>query len=149
MTYVNGETLILTVLQGVTGFSSANTSRGKWGILNSGRDNNYGIIKPGSFEREQSAISANMTTYQTIIQVWNRYKDDGTTLTDLEALVDSIIARFDARRKGLDTSGTIIDMFIASGREVEEMWNKSGGLSWLKQDLVVTWMEESTITYVE
>ena len=149
MTYINGENRVLQVLLSTTGFSASNTSRGKWGILNSGRDNNYGIIKPGSFEREQSAISANMTTYQTIIQVWNRYKDDGTTLTDLEALVDSIIARFDARRKGLDTSGTIIDMFIDNGREVEEMWNKSGGLSWLKQDLVVTWTEESIVTYVE
>ena len=149
MTYVNGETLILTVLQGVTGFSASNTSRGKWGILNSGRDNNYGIVKPGTFEREQSAMSANDTTYQTIIQIWQRYKDDGTTLIDLEVLADRVIARFDVRRKGLDASGLIADMFISSGREVEEMWNKNGGLSWLKQDLIVTWLETNIITYVE
>jgi hypothetical protein len=149
MSYSTGEALVLTQLQAVTGFSSSNTSRGKWGILNSGKDDNYGIIKPGSFSREESAMSANATEWKTVIQVWQRYKDDGVTLTNLEAHVDNIITRFDQYRKLADTTGTVIDSFIDTGGEAQEMWNKSGGLSWLKQEITVTWLEHSTIVYAE
>lgn len=149
MSYAAGEALVLTQLQAVTGFSSNNTSRGKWGILNSGKDDNYGIIKPGAFSREQVAMTTNLTSWQTIIQVWQRYKDDGTTLTNLETHTDNILTRFDQYRKLADTTGTIVDSFVESGGEAQEMWNKNGGLSWLKQDLIVTWQEHTNVTYAE
>ena len=147
--YPEGEALILTQLQNVSGFSSSNTSRGKWGILNKGVSKVYGIIKPGSFTREQGAMSMNISTFNTVIQVWQRYKDDGDTLTDLEANVKAIINRFDQYRKLADTTGTIVDSAINEGREVEEMWTKDGGLSWLKQELVVQWQEHDNVTYSE
>ena len=147
--YAAGEALVLTQLQAVTGFSSINTSRGKWGILNSGQAAFYAIIKPGAFTREQAAMSANIATYQTIIQVWQRYKDDGDTLTDLEANVDLIIARFDQYRKLADTTSTLLDAILTNGGQVEEMWNQSGGLSWLKQDLIITWLDYDSVTYAE
>jgi hypothetical protein len=147
--YPDVETLILTQLQNVTGFSSANTSRGNWGILNSGKDVFYGILKPGTFGRSQGAMSMNISTWNTVIQVWQRYKDDGSTLTNLETNVKNIIARFDAYRKAGDTTGTIVDVFIAEGREVEEMWTKDGGLSWLKQDVIVQSQEHDNVTYSE
>lgn len=147
--YADGEALVLTQLQAVTGFNDKNTSRGKWGILNSGLNDHYGIVKPGTFTREQAAMSANMTTYQTIIQVWQRYKDDGDTLTDLEANVDLIIVRFDQYRKLVDTTNTVLDATLTNGGQVEEMWNQSGGLSWLKQDLIITWLDYDSVTYAE
>lgn len=147
--YPDGETLVLTQLQNVTGFNSSNTSRGDWGILNSGKAANYGIIKPGTFIREQGAMSMNISTFNTIIQVWQRYKDDGTTLTTMEGHVKNILNRFDKYRKLADTTGTIVDAFIVEGREVEEMWTRDGGLSWLKQDLIVRWQEHDDVTYSE
>lgn len=147
--YPDGEALILTQLQNVSGFSSTNTSRGDWVILNSGKSAFYGILKPGIFSRSQGAISMNISTFNTIIQVWQRYKDDGTTLTDLENHVENIINRFDAYRKVNDTTGTIVDAFVSEGREVEEMWTKDGGLSWLKQDVIVQWQEHDNVTYSE
>ncbi len=146
--YSDGEALILTQLQAVSGFSSANTSRGKWGILNDGVSRVYGILKPGAFSREQLAMAANVSVFNTIIQVWYRYKDDDT-LTLLESSVASIIARFDQYRKIADTTGTIVEAFVNQGREVEEMWTKDGGLSWLKQDLIVEWQEHDNVTYSE
>ena len=146
--YSDGEALILTQLQAVSGFSSANTSRGKWGLLNDGVSRVYGILKPGSFSREQAAMSVNLSTFKTIIQVWYRYKDDDT-LTILESSVASIITRFDQYRKIADTTGTIVEAFINEGREVEEMWTKDGGLSWLKQDLIVEWQEYDGVFYAE
>ena len=149
MSYAAGETLALTVLQSVTGFASTNTSRGKWGILNSGASDHYGILKPGAFERTQGAMSMNISTFQTIVQVWQRYKDDGDTLTSLEAHVDNILAAFDAKRKIGDTTGTIVDAFMGEGREVTERWAKDGALAWLSQDLVLTWQEHNNVTYSE
>lgn len=146
--YSDGEALILTQLQAVSGFSSANTSRGKWGILNDGISRVYGIVKPGSFNREQVAMSVNLSVFQTIIQVWYRYKDDDT-LTLLESSVSSIINRFDQYRKLADTTNTIVEAFVKEGREVEEMWTKDGGLSWLKQDLIVEWQEHDGVSYAE
>ncbi|MCC6271574.1 MAG: hypothetical protein IT190_09885 [Microbacteriaceae bacterium] len=91
----------------------------------------------------------NISTFDTVIQVWQRYKDDGDTLTTLEANVKAILNRFDQYRKLADTTGKITDAFIGDGREVEEMWTKDGGLSWLKQDLVVRWQEHDEVTYGE
>lgn len=147
--YPEGEALILTQLQNVSGYTSANTSRGKWGILNKGTSKTYAIVKPGAFNREQGAMAMNISTFNTVIQVWQRYKDDGDTLTDLESNVKAIITRFDLYRKAGDTTGTIVDVFIPEGREVEEMWTKDGGLNWLKQDLIAQWQEHDNVTYSE
>lgn len=147
--YPEGETLILAALRNVSGFSSSNTSRGDWGILNSGKSQSYGIIKPGAFARTEGAISMNISNFRTVIQVWERYKDDSTTLISLETNVKNITNYFDQYRKIGDTTGTIVDAFIAEGREVEEMWNKSGGLGWLKQDLILQWEEHDNVTYSE
>jgi hypothetical protein len=149
MAYPDGEALILTKLQSVTGFASTNTSRGKWGLLNSGIADHYGILKPGEFERMQGAMSMNVSNFNTVIQVWQRYKDDGDSLTSLEAHIKNIIAYFDQWRRVADATGTIVDAFISKGSEVQEMWNKDGGLSWLKQDLTLTWQEHDVISYGE
>ena len=149
MSYSAGEALILTQVQATTGFASTNTSRGKWGLLNKGVSDHYAIIKPGEFTREQIAMSANEAKYKTVIQVWQRYKDDGDSMTNLETHVANIIAKLDQYRKVADTTGTIVDSFVSGGGEMQEMWNKDGGLSWLKQDVTVTWLEHTTVTYAE
>lgn len=145
---------MLTVLRGVTGFTgttaaTANTSRGKWGLLNSGISDHYGILKPGAFVRSQGAMSMNISTFETIIQIWQRYVDDGDSLTNLEGHAKNVINYFDTKRKLGDSTGTIVDAFIDSGREVNERWSKDGALVWLSWDLVLTWQEHDLITYAE
>lgn len=152
--YPEGETLALAVLRTVTGFTGStstteNTSRGKWGILNSGNSDHYGILKPGTFKRGQSAMSANTTTFQTVIEVWQRYVDDGSSLTNLEGYVKAIINVFDQKRKLGDSTGTIMESFITDGREVTQQWNKDGALVWLKQDLILEWQEFEEVAYAE
>lgn len=148
--YPDGEALVLTVLQGATGFSSTNTSRGKWGaLLNSGLNDHYGILKPGDFNRSQIGMTTNSSIFQTVIQVWQQYVDDGDSLTNLEGYVKNVISCFDTKRKLGDTTGTIVEAFITNGREVNERWNKDGALVWLSQDLIVTWQEHDVITYAE
>lgn len=150
LTYSEGEALALTQLQAVSGFSSANTSRGKWGLLNKGASAFYGIIKPGPVQTDFATGTAKNWAYGTIIQVWQRYKDDGTTLTDLEARVELVKARFDAYRKLGDTSGSIEDSSVTSLSEVQERWTKGGnGPSWLMQEITVTWKEQTIVNFAE
>lgn len=145
----NGEALILTRVQAVTGFASTNANYCNWKALNSGASDHYAIVKPGAFARDQLAMSANQTTWQTVIEVWQRYKDDGTTGASLRTHVDNIIAALDQYRKLGDTTGAIMDAVISSGGEVQEMWVKDGGPAWLRRDLTVTWQEFVNVTYAE
>lgn len=151
--YSEGEALALTVLRTVTGFTNVtdkiNTSRGKWGILNSGASDHYGILRPGTFTRRQSAMSANTTTFQTIIEVWQRYVDDGDSMTNLEAYVKAVMNIFDQKRKLGDATNTILESFITDGREMTQQWNKDGALVWLKQELILEWQEFEEVTYAE
>lgn len=148
MSYQSGEALVLTQLRNVSGFTSDNTARGKWNLLNSGKSDHYGIIKPGAFRlSDRSQIG---TIWRTIIQVWYRYKDDGTTLENLEALADATILRFRQYRKLGDTTGTISDSTVAEGADVQEMWNKgANGPAWLMWPITVEWSEENHVTYQE
>ena len=149
MTEANGEALILTRLRAVTGFSSTNTAHANWKLLNGGNSDQYGIVKPGQFNRDALSMSANLTTWSTIIEVWQRYKDDATSAESLRTHIDNIIAYFDTYRKLGDTTASVIDATITAGSEVQEMWTKSGGVAWLKRELTVTWQEFVNVTFAE
>lgn len=148
MSYSDGESLALTQLQAVSGFSTSNTSRGKWLLLNTGKSDHYGILKPGKWRKsDRSPVG---TIWQTIICLYQRYKDDGTSLIALEDSAAAVKLRFDQYRKLADTTGTISDSQPISGSEVTEVWTKGGnGPSWLKQEIVIEWSEENHVTYAE
>lgn len=148
MAYSDGEALVLTQLQNVSGFSSVNVFRGKFGKLNTGNSDHYAIIKPGKFRvSDRSQIG---TMWQTIIMVYQRYKDDGVSLLSLESNVFAVLLRFKQYRKLADTTGTISDSAPIEGTEVTEIWNKGGnGPAWLRQDITIEWSEENHVTYAE
>lgn len=150
LTYSQGEALVLAQLQAVSGFSAENTSRGKWGILNTGKSAFYGIIKPGPVATRFMTGTAKGWDYGTLIQIWQRYKDDGTTLTDLEARVELVKARFDAYRLLGDTSGSIENSEVTALSEVQERWKRgNNGPSWLMQEITITWKEQAIVTFAE
>lgn len=142
--YPDGEALVLTQLRSVTGFTSANTDRANWSLLNSGASDHYGIIKPGTFD-EDPANNFGWNN-RTIIQIWQRYVDDGTSATNLEAHVKNVKRRFVQYRK---LGGTIEDSRVVGGSEMVERWNKDGALVWLSQDVVIEWKEQEIETYAE
>ena len=147
MSEATGEAAVLTKLRSVTGFSSTNTAHANWKLLNSGKSDHYGIVKSGPFERSAIGLSTYDSVFSTVIEVWQRYKDDADSNTSLRTYVDSIIAYFDQYRK---LGNTVLDSIIAEGGEVEEMWReKDDGPSWLKRDLVVRWVEYSDVTFAE
>lgn len=152
MAYSDGEALVLTQVQAVSGFAASigNTSRGKYGVLNSGKAAVYAILRPGPFERIWMAPLCVHTDYTTIIEMWQRYKDDGTTLTDLEANVQLILARIDQYRKLGDAQNKVLDAVASSSPEVMEMMAEDGKAPiWLKQEVTIAWKEESIVAQAE
>ena len=144
-----GLTLIETQVKAVSNFSADNVSIAKWGILNRGKSNHYAIIRPGKVTRTGLTFTVKDSDYQTIIEVWQRYKDDGSSITDLLGHVDNITTRLDQYRKIADTTKTIRNMDAVEYSEVKEQWNKDGGVSWLSRDIIVQWQEEEAVTYAE
>jgi hypothetical protein len=145
--YSDGEALILTCVRNATNFNASNTSRGKWGILNTGKAACYAILRPGPFRQSIGTVTS-IITWNTLIEVWQRYADDGTSMLDLETNVENIIAKLNTYPRAGDTVGGVIDMTVRSGNEFESMKEEgSEGPAWLRQILTVEWMEQSFITY--
>lgn len=149
MSYSDGEALILTALRAIAGsvWSASNSGRGTWYLLNQGKSDHHAVIKPGAFSSQFVTAAAIETDWQTVIEVWQAYVDDGSSLTNLEALSAAIIAKFAAEKTLDDTTGKVVDSFCSGGGEVQEMWTKGGGPAWLRQDLYITWKEIENVTF--
>ena len=107
----------------------------------------YAIAKPGPSEITWLSPTTYQARHTTIIQVWQRYKDDGDSLTNLEARVDNIITKLMPSRTLGDATNSISGATVINLGEVEEMWTKKGvGPAWLKQNVVIQWDEEVTVT---
>jgi len=150
MSYASGEALILTRLQTLSNFNDNNTSRGKWAVLNSGNSSVYGILREGMSEHPQGTGKHFFEKHKTIIEVWQRYKDDGTTRTDLQARVEEVKAEFYARRLLGSANSTIQDSKPARTGEPAEMWKEGGnGPAWMMQEVTIEWTEEVSVTFAE
>ena len=148
--YKDGEALWLTRLQAMPEFDAQNSARGHWGLMNKGKADHYAIIKPGAWERTKISRHTRLDRYQTIIQLWQRYKEDGSSLVDLEGLVASTLTELDKYRVMGDTSSNIIQANIIAVREVIEVRSSpADGPSWLYVELVGEWHEEIDISYAE
>ena len=144
-----GLTLISTQVQATTGFTSANVTIAKWKVLNDGVSDHYAVIKPGSTTRTALTFTVKDNVYQTIVEVWQQYVDDGSSVTNLLTHVDNITTRLDQYRKLADTTKTIRDANVIGYSEVKEQWVKDGGPAWLSRDIIIEWQEEEAVTYAE
>jgi hypothetical protein len=151
MAYTNGEALVLSRLQSITGsvWTSTNTARGKWGLLNSGASDHYAVLRMGAGMNNGMSISTTLRMYTTVIEVWQSYLDDGTSYTNMLGYHEAILDKFDAYRKLGDTGGTVQDSRCTRWDEIEEMWRSTGGPRWLRQKFYVEWTEENAVTYAE
>lgn len=147
--YKDGEILIEAQVAQATGFNTGNVTRATWKILNSGNNDHYAIIKRGESSRVWEGNS-HTRNYRTIIEVWQRVKDDQDSYDALNEYADNIEARLDPYFQLADTVGTIRDANLSGSGVVTEQWrNNSDGASWLKMDLFVDWNEEHYVTFAE
>lgn len=144
MSYGDGEALILDLLRDMAQFDTANSSRAKWGILNSGASAQYAILRAGPWETDYQGLGREgaRTTWHTTIELWQRYKDDGASAIELQELMAAVV-------EYLEQYETLGDAAIyaepQSGGAMLEVWNKDGGIGWLKWEVNLVWQEERDI----
>lgn len=147
--YKDGELLIEAQVAQATGFNTGNVTRATWKILNSGNNDHYAIIKRGESTRVWEGTS-HTRNYRTIIEVWQRVKDDQDSYDALNEYADNIETQLDPYFQLADTAGTIRDANLSGSSVVTEQWrNNSDGASWLKLDLFVDWSEEKYVTFAD
>lgn len=148
MSYTAGESLLLTAVQACTGFAATNTSRANWLVLNSGKSDHYAILRPGEFAIEWISPTVYVANYTTVIELWQRYKDDGTSQTSLYGHMASLMTGLMPENTLDDTSGLLQDATIRGGGEPQEMVRgRDTGPSWLKWELTVEWKDEIEVTF--
>lgn len=152
MSYIDGEKLILTQIQQVTGFNATNAVRGdKWSVLNSGNDDHYVVLRKGEHTRAWQTLRQNLSTYRTIIEVLQRIND--TQVANYDAVLeyaDAITARLDPYFKLADTANEIQDANLTGGGEAQGIWTNTGDRpSWLMVSLFLDWSEVSNVTFAE
>jgi hypothetical protein len=153
MTESAGMTLIVGQLNALTEFTSTgstpNVAIAKWQLLSKGFSAYYAILRPGPHMRPRISMRMRDNAYRTVIEVWYRYKDDGTTLTNLIGLCNTITARFDKYPKLGDSGGTIRIAEIDEEGEVKQWPEGADTPQWLVRELYVDWKEESNPSYAE
>lgn len=146
MTYASAEASLLTRIQACTGFSSTNTARGSLALLNSGASDHYAILRRGPSEIEWITLKAYTGHYTCMVQIWQRYTDDGTTYTNLLAYIDNILAILTYPH----LAGGLEDSSIGAIGEVEEMWGNAGdGPFWLRCQIEVRFDDTTIVTFAE
>ena len=151
MGYSDGEALILTAIRAHANFDSNNTRRANWKILDSGNKAYYAIIKPSEDPAAVEFITPTVyvTAWHTVVEVWYRYEDDATTQTNLYSKVNDIIGQMQTY-KDLNTSSDDIQNAEVVGitPPMEQYGKKRNSLDWLKQEVIIEWLEQSDpVTY--
>jgi hypothetical protein len=143
MSYATGEALILTLLRRMEGFDDQNSSRQRWKVLNSGASDHYAIVRPGPFTNEPEALGETMSTsWRTVIELWQRWLDDGETTIALQNLMQGVLEHFDGYPRLGDTTGSVVMGYISGGGEMQERWLTQAGPSWAVWEVYVDWQEE-------
>ncbi len=150
MSYRTGEQAIATLLEGVTGFSPLIITRSKWGILNTGKSDHYAILKPGPASSKWTSLRVEETTWGTTIQVWQRFRKDGSDVDALEDYANAITGRIEQYpHLGLGGDSAVVLSCVNKVSEILEMWAKAGGPQWIRMDLLVEWKEWTQYTFLE
>ena len=147
MSYSDGEAAILGLIRAMPAFDRANVSRGDWKPLNSGASDHYAVLKPGDFTVMAEALGGEaIVQWRTVIEVWQRWKDDSPTLLALEGHVAAVIGHLE-RYPAL--GGVCLMARVAGGSELSRRWLEQGGPLWAVQEVYVDWQEERFYTSVE
>lgn len=140
MSYAQGEAALLALIQAMPGYSRVNASRGDWKPLNSGASDHYTVLRPGAFTVATDGLGGeSLTAYRTVIEVWQRWKDDTPTLVALEGQVAAIVEHLE-RYPSLN--GVALMAQVGGGSEMSRRWLEQGGPVWAVQEVYFDWQEE-------
>lgn len=143
MNYPHGEALIATLLDGMTEFATGTVTRQKWAVLNSGRAAQYAVLRPGAFSLGADGLGLSAgAQWRTVVELWQRWLDDGATTVALQELTMKVIDRLQQYPTLGDTTGRVVWAFVTGGGEMLERWVTDRGPSWAVWEVYVDWREE-------
>ena len=146
MSYTSVEDALRTLLQAVTGYSTANVTEGDYRILGTGQTKAM-VLQPGAFRRTNSAPGIQITDWTANIELFIPFKDEiSTVASDIRTERAAIIAQLDAYPTLNRTSGVLMGA-IESGDE-PEVW-AVGSRRWWRQLMRVTIKEQSLVATSE
>lgn len=148
MSYPSGEALILTALRDHANYTANNSSRGNWQILNSGRSAYYAVLRMGVASNEQHGMSSALTVWRTQIMLYRSYKDDGTTATNLQADVQTVLEHMEQYAQLNDSNDTVVDAQIVGISEMQQTQMFENGPVYLMTIIDMDWQEVRNITYI-
>lgn len=144
--YPRIEALLLAQVRLVSGYNQDNAYIGKWGILNNGKSARYAILRPGAFSLSYGSARVD-ANWNTVIEFYHKYLDDGTSVSEIEIDVRAIIQRLILYPLIGDTTGTVVQSAVSTAAEPLQILNAGGGPVWYMQALTVVTLEECTVTY--
>lgn len=148
MSYPAGEALILTALRAHANYSSDNTSRADWKVLNSGRAAFYVVIRMGETENAPLGFSSALTSWTTQLMIYQRYIDDGTTAENLQARVQEILEHMEKYNTLDDTTGTVVDSQVSTIGAMEKIQMVERGPLYARSIMNIDWREQRNITFI-
>ena len=154
MSYSAGEALVLITVRKASSFGTDNSARRDWRILDNAQADTYAVLRQGRMVRDRanSGVTVIGKRWQTVIEVWERHGTDITaTASSLEGHVAEIEAALYAWPH-LTSEATVTDSEITSIEEPMEMWPRARGASapkWLRQNIILEWLEQVQVTYSE
>ncbi len=146
MSYTTVEDALKTLLQAVTGYSTANVTEGDYRILGTGQTKAM-VLQPGAFRRTNSAPGVQVTDWTVNVELFIPFQDEISTIAAaIRTEVAAIIAKLDAYPTLNRTSGVLLGA-IESGDE-PEVWSV-GSRRWWRQLMRVTIKEQSLVATSE
>ena len=144
MSYNDGEKLLEKRIIALDLFAQNNTARNNWKLLSSGNSDHYAILRPGAFRFRWLSGTDYIVTFSTIVEVWQRYTDDGDSHSNLGSCVADIFGILAYPKLG--DSSEVLDSNIADSPEPTEM---HGDVLWLRWPIIVNWEEIDSVTFQE
>lgn len=146
MSYVTAENALETILQGVTGFSSANIKKGDYRVLGAGLDKAL-VMQPGPFTRENLSPGRVNNSWTINLELFIAFTGEVSTIaTDIRTHRQNVIDKIDTFPT-LNRAAGIMLGAVESGDE-PELW-AVGSHQWWRQVIRVTVKEGVTVSYAE
>lgn len=150
MSYATGQTLALTLLRTLSGFTAANTDEDDWQKLSKGGSDHFAFLREGPLTVAPAGYGGlHEWRYRTIIEVWQRYKNSDLTTSkaSLNTHVRTVMAGFLPERLLNQSSGNIIDATIAGAGEPLQV--PADNPTWLKREVYLDWIEQEKFSYTD
>lgn len=158
MSYATGEAAIATLIQSLTAWDTSNcislandTDNAGATVLTSGKSDKYCLLSPGEIlEREYVTPDYKTvhTRWQTVVMLYVLRRPDGDSAE--KRLADArqgIIGKLDGYARLSNTSG-VLWALLTLGGPPEDVTTGSGqaARAFIRQEVMVEWLEETTIT---